>query len=59
VASGAWEPSTWGRYSISLEIDESLVGQRLQFGFGSRTTNYAGSGVFYDNIQVRKAATAN
>jgi len=44
-------PQTWDTYSVSLAIDAGLVGQLLQFGFMSTATNYAGSGVFYDNIQ--------
>jgi len=43
-------PDTWADYSISLEIDESLVGQLFQIGFSNIATNYEGSGVFYDNI---------
>lgn len=43
-------PATWGGYSVSLAIDESLAGQILQFGFASTATNYEGSGIFYDNI---------
>lgn len=43
-------PTTWQGYSLSLSIDESLVGQILQIGFASTATNYEGSGVFYDNI---------
>jgi hypothetical protein len=41
---------SWGTYSISIFIDGSLDGQILQIGFANTTTNYAGSGVFYDNI---------
>jgi hypothetical protein len=43
-------PTTWATYWISLEIDASLVGQILQFGFLNTATNYEGSGVFYDNV---------
>jgi hypothetical protein len=43
-------PTTWGTYSVSIDIDGSLVGQLLQIGFQSVATNYEGSGVFYDNI---------
>ena len=43
-------PVTWGTYSISLEIDATLVGQIFQIGFSSTTTNYTPSGVLYDNI---------
>jgi hypothetical protein len=40
----------WSTRKLSLEIDNSLVGQFLQFGFSSTATNYAPSGVLYDNI---------
>lgn len=43
-------PNTWDTYSINFTITPNLVGQLLQFGFNSTATNYAGSGVFYDNI---------
>ncbi len=43
-------PATWADYSISLAIDESLVGQLFQIGFSNTATYYEGSGVFYDNI---------
>ena len=43
-------PETWARYSIELEIDASLVGQILEFGFLSIASNFEPSGVFYDNI---------
>lgn len=43
-------PTTWGHYSVSITIDEGLVGQLLQFGFSNTATNYEGSGVFYDNM---------
>jgi len=46
-------PTTWSTYSISLTIDGSLEGQLLQIGFQNTATNYAGSGVFYDNIDFR------
>lgn len=43
-------PTTWSAFSITLDIDASLDGQILQFGFLNTATNYEGSGVFYDNI---------
>ncbi len=43
-------PVTWTSYSLSLEIDDTLVDQILQIGFSNTATNYEGSGVFYDNI---------
>ena len=50
-------PATWNTYRISITIDASLVGQLLQFGFANTTTNYIGSGVFYDNITFAKEVT--
>lgn len=43
-------PTTWGSNSISIYIDSTLVGQILQFGFSSTSTNYEPTGMFYDNI---------
>ena len=43
-------PTSWGSYSLDIDIDSSLEGQVLQFGFASTATNYEGSGVFYDNV---------
>lgn len=40
----------WGTRTLSLEIDNSMVGQLLQFGFSSTATFYTPSGVLYDNI---------
>ena len=47
-------PSNWGTYTISIPIDLSLVGQRLQIGFSSQARLYEASGVFYDNINFAK-----
>jgi hypothetical protein len=46
-------PATWTGYSISIEVDSSLEGQLLQFGFASTATNFEGSGVFYDNVNFQ------
>ena len=43
-------PDTWGRYQVSLEIDASLPGQILQFGFSTTAASFEGSGNFYDNV---------
>jgi len=43
-------PETWGGYSVSIAIDESLNGQIFQIGFANTATLYEGSGIFYDNI---------
>jgi hypothetical protein len=45
-------PATWGTYTVSVVIDPSWVGETLQFGALSRAANFAGSGVFYDNMAV-------
>lgn len=42
--------SDWGTQTLSLEIDNSLVGQLLQFGFSTTATGYTPSGMLYDNI---------
>ncbi len=43
-------PDAWDSYSLSIVIDPSLEGQILQFGFINWTSNYHGSGIFYDNV---------
>jgi hypothetical protein len=43
-------PDTWNRYSITLVVDNALIGQLLQFGFAATATNFEPSGVFYDNL---------
>lgn len=43
-------PADWGNTFLSLYIDANLEGQILQFGFLSLTTNFEGSGIFYDNV---------
>ena len=40
----------WGTLTLTLEIDNGLVGQLLQFGFASTSTGYTPSGMLYDNI---------
>jgi len=50
-------PDTWGGYSISLDIDAGLVDQIFQIGFSSTTTQYQGSGIFYDNVLLEEAPT--
>jgi hypothetical protein len=40
----------WATLTLSLEIDNSMVGEVLQFGFSSTATYYTPSGVLYDNI---------
>jgi hypothetical protein len=40
----------WGTETLSLTIDNSMVGELVQFGFSTTATNYRASGVLYDNI---------
>jgi len=45
-------PVTWETYSLSIFIDPAWEGQLLQAGFRTKTSNYAPSGVFYDNVSL-------
>lgn len=45
----------WGNFQLSLNVDASLAGQLLQFGFANKATRDAGSGVFYDNVSFATA----
>lgn len=47
--------TNWGTETLSLEIDNSLIGQLLQFGFSTTATSYRPSGVLYDNINFSSA----
>ncbi len=41
----------WASREVALEIDgEALSGQILQYGFGSRSTDYAATGILVDNV---------
>jgi beta-glucanase (GH16 family) len=52
-------PDTWGRYSVSLDLTDPLLeGQLLQVGFATTTSNFQGTGVFYDNLEVGTTAVA-
>jgi hypothetical protein len=42
--------TNWGTQTLSLQIDDTLVGQLLQFGFSTTATNYTPSSMLYDNI---------
>jgi hypothetical protein len=42
----------WSGGELSLLIDDAWLGQTLQIGFTNTATNYDGSGVFYDNLNV-------
>lgn len=47
----------WATFTISLDLsDPLLVGQILQFGFNTVTTEYDNSGVYYDNISFSRVA---
>ncbi len=50
-------PSTWGTYSVSLDITPAMQGELLQFGFSNTATNFVGSGMFYDNLEVSSLTT--
>jgi hypothetical protein len=47
--------ASWNHYAMSVNLDASLAGQILQFGFANRATSYQGSGIFYDNISFATA----
>ncbi len=52
-------PDTWGNYMLTLDLTDPLLeGQLLQIGFASTTSNFAGSGVFYDNIEIATTPAA-
>ena len=42
----------WSGGQASLLIDNAWDGQLLQFGFLSEASNFEGSGVFYDNVNL-------
>jgi len=52
-------PTTWGTYSLSLEIRPDLVGQIFQVGFLNNASGFEASGVFYDNISLQVPAPAS
>jgi hypothetical protein len=45
-------PEAWGGWSLQLTIDAGLVGQLFQVGFTNTCTNYDGSSIFYDNVDL-------
>ena len=47
----------WTDYSLSIEIDPTLEGQIFQIGFQNMATNYEGSAVFYDNINLHDSGS--
>ena len=42
--------TTWNSNLITITVDSSMVGELLQIGFRNRTTEWAPSGVYYDNL---------
>lgn len=46
-------PATWTGYTLQLYIDAGLVGQLFQVGFECTASQFAPSGVFYDNVDLR------
>lgn len=50
-------PATWTGLSIELDIDATLVGQILQYGFSTTASNYEPSANFYDNVVVSTVPT--
>lgn len=46
-------PATWTGYSLVLDIVPALEGQLFQIGFSTLSRDYASSGIFYDNVDVR------
>lgn len=50
--------TSWGTFSAQIPITAGISGHIIQFGFASTATNYNGSGVFYDNINIVPAPSA-
>jgi len=57
TADMTYTPLTWTGYSLSIDI-AGLGGQILQIGFLTKSTNYQGSGIFYDNVNFFEAVSA-
>jgi hypothetical protein len=49
----------WYGGSLEVEIPGDWVGQILQFGFMNTASNWEGSGIFYDNVQVFRNPVTN
>ena len=47
--------SDWQTYSVNFDITDAMAGQLLEFGFTSRTTNFAPSAIIVDNVDFDKA----
>lgn len=45
-------PSEWTGYSMDINVDSSMEGHLFQIGFWSVASNFEGSGVFYDNLNL-------
>jgi len=50
--------NSWTTSSLSITIDASWVGDFLQFGFFSSATNFAPTGVWYDNVSIGETVPA-
>ena len=48
--------ASWSGNSILLTVDQGMVGELLQLGFNNTATDYAGSGVFYDNLNFAEVS---
>ena len=53
ISTEEWQDNN----TICVPIDGSLDGQLLQYGGRSRASNFEGSGIFYDNMNVCSAPT--
>jgi hypothetical protein len=49
--------TTWGSFTLSIDITAALNGHILQFGFRNTASGFAGSSVYYDNTVVTKSPT--
>jgi beta-glucanase (GH16 family) len=50
---------TWDSFMMTLDLTDPLLqGQLLQIGFATTASNFEGSGVFYDNIEVETTPAA-
>jgi beta-glucanase (GH16 family) len=45
----------WSNFTLEANLDESLAGQILQFGFSNTATNFDSTGIYYDNVNMSRA----
>ncbi len=45
-------PTTWETYTLDFSVGAAQAGQLIQFGFGTRASNFEASGIVYDNMDV-------